>query len=264
MSIRQFVRALAPIASLAVAALLAGCDDANVSINGEQGKPLAEIDLTGAAPTALVLMGPDEVRIRQGDSLSITVDGAKDLADAMRFTLKDGSLGILRRNGAWKDGGTVVVNVTMPAPAELVAAGSGTIRAESLARAAKVTIAGSGDVETMNVAADALDVTIAGSGNYRAAGTAAKLEMTIAGSGNAAMDALKTDSAHISIAGSGRSAFSSDGAVKADILGSGEVRVRGRARCEVKAAGSGKLVCEADAQAAAQARPGPRRKAARA
>lgn len=260
MNFRQLARAFAPVAALAVTAFVTGCDEANVSIGGEEGKPLAELDLTGTAPTELVLLGPDEVRIREGAALAITVDGSPELTEAMRFTLKDGSLGVLRRKGSWKDGGTVVVNVTMPAPQQLVAAGSGTIRAESLARAAKVTIAGSGDVETMNVAADSLDVTIAGSGNYRAAGTTGKLDMTIAGSGNAAMDALKADSARISIAGSGRSAFASDGSVKADILGSGEVRVRGRAQCEVKATGSGKLVCESADQASAR----PRRKSARA
>ena len=241
MAFHRFVRALAPVA---VAALLAGCDSADISIDGEKGKPLSELDLSGAAPKGLVLLGPDEVRVRAGDRLAITVDGDPALVSAMRFTLKDGTLGLLRDKGNWTDSATAIVNVTMPAPETLVAAGSGTIRAEGLAPQAEVTIAGSGDVETLAVAAKKLDVTIAGSGSYRAAGTAENLEMTIAGSGDAAMEGLKAQTAKITIAGSGRSRFASDGTVNADILGSGEVRVQGRAKCDVKATGSGRLVCE--------------------
>ena len=241
MAFHRFVRALAPVA---VAALLAGCDSADISIDGEKGKPLSELDLSGAAPKGLVLLGPDEVRVRAGDRLAITVDGDPALVSAMRFTLKDGTLGILRDKGNWTDSATAIVNVTMPAPETLVAAGSGTIRAEGLAPQAEVTIAGSGDVETLAVAAKKLDVTIAGSGSYRAAGTAENLEITIAGSGDAAMEGLKAQNAKITIAGSGRSRFASDGTVNADILGSGEVRVQGQAKCDVKATGSGRLVCE--------------------
>ncbi|MEY4721513.1 MAG: hypothetical protein RIQ46_1238 [Pseudomonadota bacterium] len=235
MAFHRFVRALSPIAlapvAVAAAAMLAGCDGADVSINGGKGQPLAELDMTGAPPKGLILLGPDEVRLRSGEKLAITVDGDPALVSAMRFTLKDGTLGILRDKGSWTDSSTAIVNVTMPAPETLVAAGSGTIRAEGLAPRAEVTIAGSGDVETLAVAATKLDVTIAGSGSYRAAGTAENLEMTIAGSGDAAMEGLKAQTAKITIAGTGRSRFASDGTVTADILGSGEVQVRGQAKC---------------------------------
>lgn len=244
MAFHRFIRTLAPVAVAACTAALAGCDSADVSIDGEKGKPLAELDLSGAPPKGLVLLGPDEVRLRAGDRLAITVDGNPSLVSAMRFTLKDGTLGILREKGSWTDNSTAIVNVTMPAPETLVAAGSGTIRAEGIAPQAEVTIAGTGDVETLAVAAKSLEVTIAGSGSYRAAGTADKLDMTIAGSGDAAMEGLKAHSAKITIAGSGRSRFASDGEVNADILGSGEVRVQGPAKCAVKATGSGRLVCE--------------------
>lgn len=244
MSIRPFIRSLAPVAALACATILAGCDGADISIDGDKGRPLAELDMTGTPPSGLVLLGPDEVRLREGDRLAITVDGDKAVVDAMRFTLKDGTLGILRAEGEWKNTATAIVNVTMPPPGSLVAAGSGTIRAERLAPVANVNIAGSGDVETLAVAASKLDVTIAGSGSYRAAGTADSLEMTIAGSGDAAMEGLKAREAKITIAGSGRSRFASDGTVNADIIGSGEVRVQGRAKCQVEATGSGRLVCE--------------------
>ncbi len=250
MKFRQIAHTFAPIAAIALIATLSGCEDATVEINGEKGKKLAEINLAGPAPTELVAVGPDDVRIRQGEVLAITVDGDKAITDTLRFTLKDGALGIMRDGkggvNGWKDSKAAIINVTMPAPTKLVSAGSGSIWAERLAKQAEVTIAGSGNVETPDIATDRLDVTIAGSGAYRAAGTTGKLEMTIAGSGVAAMEALKAETAEISIAGSGTSAFASDGTVNASIVGSGEVRVNGKAKCTVDATGSGRLVCEAD------------------
>lgn len=234
--------AFASLAALAAAAAVSGCDGAEVRI--DDGKPLSELDTTGEPPRSLTLYGPDEVNIQPGEKLAITVAGDQNAAGDLRFSLKDGTLGIGRKNGS-SAAGTAVVNVIMPPPGKLVAAGSGKIRSQAVASEAEVTLAGSGDIETMNVAADRLKVTIAGSGAYRAAGRATRLELNIVGSGNAAMQDLKTDNATIKIAGSGRSTFSSDGEVNASIVGSGEVTVRGRARCKVSAAGSGKLVCEA-------------------
>ena len=95
MKFDRFFRALGPIIAVAMAAGLSACDG-NVSINGEKGKPLAEIDMTGTPPEELVLLGPDEVRVTQGDKLAITVEGDKAVTDKLRFTLKDGTLGVLR------------------------------------------------------------------------------------------------------------------------------------------------------------------------
>jgi hypothetical protein len=246
MNLKSFLRGVAPLAAIALAAAASGgCDKMHVSINGEEGKKLADLDLTGAAPTEVALLGPDTVRIAQGDKLAISVEGDPDVAAAMRFTLKDGTLGILRKDGKSSGDETVTVNVTMPAPGKLVMGGSGKIVSPALASdSARVTIAGSGTVETDAVATDTLKVDIAGSGSYRAAGTARMLKLTIAGSGDARLEALKVDDAKVDIVGSGASAFASDGTVKANIMGSGEVRVIGRATCKVTSMGSGKLVCE--------------------
>src|SRR5689334_5426233 len=126
MNLGKLARALAPLAVVAAAAATAGCDRADVRIDGEQGKPLAELDMSGTPPRSLVLLGPDNVRIASGDALGIKVDGDPELADALRFTLKDGTLGIMRRKGNWSDNARVTVNVTMPPAEHLTLAGSGT------------------------------------------------------------------------------------------------------------------------------------------
>ncbi len=248
----QFAKAMGPIIAVALAAGIAGCDGFNegkVSFNGDEGKPLSELDLTGTAPDELVLAGPDEIRVTTGDKLAITVEGDQAVKDQLRFSIKDGSLTIHRKGEMFGSGSSVaIVNVTMPAPKGIVMAGSGKITAANLASAANVTVAGSGTIETTAVSGDSLDLTIAGSGNFRAAGNVKTLDLTIAGSGSAQMDALRVDKADVSIAGSGSTAFASDGEVDANIMGSGNVTVKGRARCTLSSMGSGKLVCESPVQ----------------
>lgn len=245
MNFGNFAKAFAPVAAVVMVAALSGCDGATIKLNGEEGKKLSELDMAGAAPDELVLLGPDEVHVTTGDKLAINVSGDPEAIDALRFTLKDGTLGILRKDKVF--GGsdkTALINVTMPALREVTMAGSGRIVLEALAKEASINVAGSGTIESGAVASEKLDVTIAGSGNYRAAGNVQKLKLHVVGSGNAQLDALRVETAEVTVAGSGDAAFMSDGEVDANIVGSGGVRVRGRARCTVSAVGSGKLVCE--------------------
>ena len=97
-------------------------DGATITIDGDKGKPLSEIDLTGTPPHRLVVLGPDAVEITQGDKLAITVSGEQ--AEDVRFTLKDGTLGILRKDGNWGRDKAVNVNVTLPALSEIAAMGA--------------------------------------------------------------------------------------------------------------------------------------------
>jgi hypothetical protein len=241
------------VITVALAAALSGCD-AKVTVDGMEGKKLSELDLSGTPPEKLVLAGPDHVRIVEGPRLAITVDGDPQLAEHLRFTLKDGTLGILREK-SWSKG-ALTVNVTMPAPKDLTLAGSGTIESAALGHGASVTVAGSGDVRTGTLSGDTLKINVAGSGTVSGGGAVRDLDMTIAGSGNAELAALRADHAKVTIAGSGTATMTSDGDVDATILGSGTVRVKGRARCNVSSMGSGKLVCESDnGQAAASSSP---------
>lgn len=250
MKLGKILQALAPVIAVAMVAGVSACDETNVTINGDHGKKLSELDLSGPAPSELVLLSPDEVEITNGEKLAISVDGDAEAVDRLRFSLKDGSLAILREGKIGYGGGKIaVVHVTMPAPRKLDMLGSGKIRAAALAPDASVTVAGSGQIEAGSVSGDSLDVTLPGSGSFRAAGNVGKLDLTILGSGSAQLDAVKAERAKVSIAGSGGATFASDGEVEADIMGSGTVTVKGRARCKVSAMGSGKLICEAPVQA---------------
>lgn len=244
-----------PFAALALGLATAACGATmNMSIGDGDGVRLAELDMSGEAPTRVVLAGPDTIIVRQGERLDIDVAGDPEAVDALRFDLDGDALGIMRADKS-KAKGRARVTVTMPATRGIVLAGSGTIQAPSLTGEAEVNIAGSGDVAVSRVAAETLGINLMGSGTMTAAGTAQRLDFNVAGSGSLAARELKVGRADVNIAGSGSGAFASDGEVDANIAGSGEVTVYGRARCKISKMGSGTLRCgpgEAAAPAAAR------------
>lgn len=240
--LKHLFKTLAPVAALAIGTLTAGCGEINVSLDNDDGVPLAELDLGGAAPTSLVLAGPDSVIVSQGDTLAVTVDGDADAQSAMRFSLDDDTLAIGRKDGSDIDG-KATVRVTMPSLNAIVLAGSGTIAADTMADSADVTIAGTGRVDVKRIESDTLEATIAGSGTFASAGSVRTLDLNVMGSGSAELEKMQVERADVNVMGSGAGGFASDGTVEANIMGSGEVTVLGRASCEVKAMGSGKLNC---------------------
>jgi hypothetical protein len=253
--LHKILKGVAPVFALALAVGVTGCDG-HVSVNGKEGVPLAELDLDGKAPTSLVLAGPDNVVVTRGDKLAITVAGDQEAADALRFTLDDKTLGVMRKSG-WKGSGKATVRVTLPELRHVTLAGSGTLEADSMTGDAEATIAGSGSAKITGIEADELEVTIAGSGTLEAAGRAKSLELTVAGAGSANMAGLKVDDAEITIAGSGDASFASDGTVKATVMGSGDVTVNGSAKCTIHSMGSGKLHCSAGSTTTAGDPPAP-------
>lgn len=242
--LKKILKGIAPIAAIAIAAGLSGCDGARISINDTEGVPLSELDMSGEVPTEVVLAGPDHVQLSEGDALDISVSGDEEAAKALRFILDDGTLAIMRDHEAPKIEGYATVAVTMPPPEKMVIAGSGEISAQGLASDAELVIAGSGRAAANAINSKSLEVVVAGSGTLEAAGNVQELELNIAGSGRANMRALKAETAEISIAGSGSADFASDGTVEANIIGSGDVKVTGSAKCTVSSLGSGSLTCQ--------------------
>jgi hypothetical protein len=241
--LHRFLKRLAPVVAMAMGTVVSGCNGADFNFGDGDGVPLAELDTSGAAPTGVVLASPDTLIVAQGPVLDIAVTGDAEAVEAMRFTINDGTLGVMREKDLRKVDGRATVRVTMPSLSSIVLAGSGTVEAASLSGDAEVTIAGSGTVRTAQVEATNFTMTVAGSGSYAANGSADALELSIVGSGRSDMGDLTVGSADVTIAGSGAAEFSSDGKVEANIIGSGEVTVIGRAACTINAVGSGKLNC---------------------
>lgn len=232
--------AFAPALLVASGGLVAGCEGPDIEINGQKGVPLADIEIAGPPPSEVVLSSGDTVIVTSGDTFALTVEGSD--TESLRFVRDAEVIGITREKD-WNGNSNATIRITMPPPREVVIAGSGTIKAESLAPTSDVVIGGSGTVDFGTVAAEKLGINIGGSGSIKGAGTVKRLEVNIGGSGDVDMPGLKADSAEVSIGGAGDVAFASDGDVTANIAGSGDVKVAGSAKCTVSAFGSGSLTC---------------------
>lgn len=244
MNLANMARRIAPFAMLAAATALSGCGDMNMSFNGDDGVPLAELDMSGNVPDSVVLGGSDAVVITTGDEFTVEVDGSADAIERMRFALDDGALAISRESGNWDDDEIATVLVTMPAPSNIVIGGSGSITTNGLADDADIILGGSGTFSASGIDGSALSINIGGSGTAEVDGSVDSLNVNIGGSGTAAMPNLSADRADINIGGSGDVSFASNGTVEANIGGSGTVRVRGSATCTLNSFGSGELICE--------------------
>ncbi len=245
---------LAPAALIALAIPLAGCDGADIEINGQKGVPLSDIEIAGAPPSKVFLASGDTVILTEGDTFAIKVEGSG--TEGLRFVRDSELIGITREEG-WKGETNATIRITMPAPKEVVIGGSGTVKAQGLASEADINIGGSGLVEFGSIAAQRLGINIGGSGTVRGAGTTKELEVLIGGSGEVELAGLKADTAEVTIGGAGDIAFASDGTVEANIMGAGDVTVTGTAKCTVNAVGSGALNCSPGGSGATASIPAP-------
>ena len=244
----QRTKVFAASAALEATSLgLSGCFSIKTDFGGEE---LADLDTSGSAPTEISLAGPDDIVLKVGETLDISVEGDDDAIAALRFKRSANSLTVGRESD-WDTGsGTATVTIVMPAPDEVSLAGTGEIRAETMADTAEIAMAGSGKVTIAEMAAESLEISSAGSGTILAAGTASDLEVSIVGSGDVDLSKLKADDVEVSIAGSGDVMLMSDGQVDVSIAGSGSVFVTGDAQCSSSIMGSGKLSCKPAAQSA--------------
>ena len=71
MKFEKLLKMLGPVVVMAIAGGLAACDGARMTINGDEGVPLSELDLSGDPPTEVASFGPDAVDIRTGGTLAI-------------------------------------------------------------------------------------------------------------------------------------------------------------------------------------------------
>lgn len=238
-------RASRPVFAASFALALAGCHNATITIDDHAGVPLAQLATTGARVSEVTLSGPDTVNVVQGDTFAIKVAGDPSAADALRFVLTDGKLGVERKPGFGSGNGVAIVTITTPTVDHLVMAGSGRISSDQLSGdSVGVTIGGSGDVDVARIAAKQLEAEIAGTGTFTGSGHVGKLALSIAGTGDADLARLQADQADVSVAGTGNGTLASDGTVTGSVVGTGEITVHGKAQCHVSVVGTGKVTCQ--------------------
>jgi hypothetical protein len=197
--------------------------------------------------TAIDVAGPDDVNVTIGKTFSIRAEGDPRAIEKLEIKVSGDTLKIGRKNStgfSWDSDKGATVRVTLPAVSALDLTGSGNLdldRAEG--KSLELELTGSGNLKIGAIQVDSLDTDLTGSGNLSLAGTATTGKFSIAGSGDIDADKLKLAKADASILGSGNIGFASDGPVSIDIMGSGDVTVKGKAQCTTNSAGSGEAHC---------------------
>lgn len=197
---------------------------------------------------AVQTLGPT-LKVRQGDTASVTVVAERDLLARLETVVEDTRLGktlVVR----WKRGLTVVnfwsrhsepvVTIIAPQLSGLLVSGSGDILADGLSvPRLSVRVDGSGDIRLTGLATDALTLAVTGSGDISAAGRSARLQAKVAGSGDIRADGLAAETVEVSIAGSGDVTLQADKTLAVSIAGSGDVVYSGNAVLRQSIVGSG-------------------------
>jgi hypothetical protein len=191
--------------------------------------------------------GAYDVTVRTGSAPSVRAEGPQNVLDNLVIEVKGEELQIHPKNGVnfhWGKSGPVKIAITVPALHGATIAGSGTLSVDKVvADEFKGTIAGSGDLSLPSIKATSVDFEIAGSGSANIGGEAETAKYTIAGSGELDAAGLKTKDVKLTIAGSGGLNANASGTVKGEILGSGDARITGGAKCSVEKMGSGSITC---------------------
>lgn len=231
------------------AALIAGAAAALVGCNSKDGRdpgPMTARDYPVGDFKRIESAGSYDVSVRTGAGPTVRAEGPEKMLDRLVIEVKGDELFIRPRNGGfhWGKSSPLKISVTVPELHGATIAGSGTISVDKVTGDSfKGTIAGSGDLSVAKVAAKSVEFEIAGSGSGSLAGQADSANYVIAGSGELSAGALKAKDVKLSIAGSGSLDANASGTVRGEIVGSGEARVSGGAKCTVEKVGSGEIIC---------------------
>lgn len=231
--------------AVVTALLTAACNHAGAQDAG----PEVSRNFSVGAFDRIEVSGPYDVQISTGGEPSVSASGPESLVQRMDVQVQDGRLLIRPRKNEnriqWGNRGHVEVQVTVPLLRGADITGSGDIRIDKVrAQSFEAGIRGSGDLSIDAFEGKAFAASIAGSGGIRAAsGTAEQVELKIGGSGSIDTQGVTANNAAATISGSGNIAATATDTAAVRIFGSGDVEIKGGAKCTVENKGAGNFRC---------------------
>jgi hypothetical protein len=177
-------------------------------------------------------------------SASLKVEADENLLKYIETRDEDGWIVIKTKDNVnLKSGNPIRVYLSTDKIRDINIAGSGFVKGSGKFTGAdklNIEVAGSGDV-VLAVNTPKVNVDIRGSGSVTLAGETKDANIDIAGSGNYMAQDLLTENTDVAIKGSGDARVYADNNLEADLLGSGTVFYKGKARVHSNAAGSGRI-----------------------
>lgn len=218
------------LAFILLALLVSSCFKKIRSNNNLRPLPSANKEVGVNYFSAISVAGSVDVYYEQGTRNYVKFVGPESLLKYYGVEVKENTLCIAPRgNGlnVFKDDQDVKIIVSSTDLIEVAIAGSGEFHSNKHLDTdrLRLKVAGSGDIDMMDVICDDITCDIAGSGDIKVRQvTTGNAQVSIAGSGDIAMNFLECAS------------------VKVKIAGSGDVKLKGKAdKFDMKVAGSGKV-----------------------
>jgi hypothetical protein len=192
--------------------------------------------------------GSIDLVVRQGAQTPIEVKADDNILPIIETVVESGRNGPVlmvrtKKGQSYNTRGPVVVTVTLPKLNLVSVSGAGDARIEPFATtgATRLSVAGSGSIQMVNLATDEISAAIAGSGDIGGDGKAGRLDISIAGSGDVKLGGLRADEVKIGISGSGDAEVQASKTLDVRIAGSGDVVYSGDATVKTSIAGSGSV-----------------------
>lgn len=223
------------------------------SINGQNWKSkkikgnghVIEVNRTTSEYNDIAIGGAFDVILTKGEEGKITIKGEKNITPYIATEVQDGTLKIKYKNNTnitTTKKLTVTVNIEEIESISL--GGSGKIYSNTPIKTNKfrASIGGSGKIN-LEIDSNTLKASIGGSGSINLKGTTNHLSVSIAGSGSINAYQLVTDETTANVAGSGNVKVTVNKAIKAKIVGSGNVYYKGNpSKINCKTVGSGNII----------------------
>jgi Putative auto-transporter adhesin, head GIN domain len=173
--------------------------------------------------TEIRLEGSADVKVRQGDSIEVTVKDFPNLLPFIRTTISGNTLIVDIQSNTQISNSVAEVTVTLPKLTGLEISGSGDIAA------------------TNNLTCEDLSVTISGSGDISLLGQAKKMNVKVSGSGDVATFNFICDDINATLTGSGDIDLNVMKTLSATLSGSGDITYKGMPTVNAQVTGSGRV-----------------------
>ncbi len=169
-----------------------------------------------------------DVELRQSGREAVTIIADDNIAPLIRAQVSGKTL-VIDTNASWSTRVKMRIVVDVISLTAVKVSGAGDVRAVALKTPELIVgISGSGDIFVEKLETESLSVSISGSGDFRSAGSARTQSYSIAGSGDIRADGLEGEKVNVKIAGSGDARVWAKTSLDASVMGSGDVRYKGK------------------------------------
>ena len=223
----------------ALAVFLVACNSAIITGSGDVVTESVEIPNFHS----IALEGSGDVIITQGENESLTVETDENVIDQVKAEVINGVLHLgLKEDVTIINYTRLVFRVGVNDLSGLTISGSGDVESEDLAvDLLDATVNGSGDIRISGLSANGVETKIDGSGEVSLTGQTIDKDVTINGSGRFNGGNMRAQNVEVQISGSGDATVWAEEFLDVNISGSGSVGYYGQPSVIMSGSGSGEV-----------------------